>query len=163
MIQAGAAPVPDEVISCHAAHIVELTAFTESDGPVRRWIDAIATRHDVAHVAPGRWWILSEARLGAVTDGLDPKAVATVDLSSSRVAFRLRHPRWCDVIAKGCGIDLAGAAFVERSYAFTKLAHFDVLLRARQAAGGCDLYVSRSYADSLGGWLKDALAEFEKA
>lgn len=163
MIRVGAAPVPDDVISRHPAHIVELTAFTDSDGPVPRWIDAVATGRDVAHVAPRRWWILSERPLDAVTSGLDPEAVAAVDLSSSRVVLRLRHPRWRDVIAKGCGIDLAGEAFVERLYAVTKLAHFDVLLRAPQAAGGCDLYVSRSYADSLGGWLKDALAEFETA
>ncbi len=154
--------MPDPVISSHAAGILQVDALVYGEG-VRERVEAVRGA-DILEIAPRRWWLLSRdgARLAA-PDGLAPGAAAIVDLSSSRIVLRLRHPRWRDVVAKGCGIDVFGADFVRRRYAATLFARFNVLLRMPDGADGCDLYVARSGAESLRRWLEDALVEFETA
>jgi heterotetrameric sarcosine oxidase gamma subunit len=155
--------VPDAAISSHNAGIVQIAAFNGSGEAVSAIVGRMHDRADVVEIGPGRWWLISADDRAGALDGLDAGAAAVVDLSSSRIVVRLRHPRWRDVVAKGCGIDLSSARFVRQSYAATSFARFNVLLRVPDGKEGCDLYVARSCADSLRRWLEDALVEFGDA
>jgi heterotetrameric sarcosine oxidase gamma subunit len=155
--------VPDPVISSHAAGILQVDAL-DSGERVRGLVEGMRGHADIVEIAPRRWWLISgDGQRVGKPDGLAPGAAAIVDLSSSRIVLKLRHPRWRDVVAKGCGIDLAGADFARRGYAATLFARFNVLLRLAEGADGCDLYVARSCEGSLRRWLEDALVEFETA
>ncbi len=161
----------EAIVSRHEAGILQVAAFFGHGEAVAQFVSTIAGARklrvvpsertiDVIEVAPSRWWVLFNGDRPCC-DGLEPVEGCAVDLSSSRLRLALRHPRWREVLAKGCGIDLTGRHFTMAGHAMTAIGHYNVLLRVPEGIEGCDIYVGRSLALDLASWLADAVLEFE--
>ena len=87
-------------------------------------------------------------------------ADATVtDLSHGRTILRLEGEAAADVLAKGVAIDLDPAAFPTDRVAQSMIHHIDIVLH-RLGPDAFELWVLRSFAESLAEWLLEAGAEF---
>jgi sarcosine oxidase subunit gamma len=113
-------------------------------------------------IGPGQYLLVSPTRSGEALSAwlgsaLAPLGAVVVDLSHARAVLRLEGAAVCDVLAKGCPLD------VERleagSCAPTLVSHFNVLLHC-VGEGVVDVYVSRSFAAAFGEWVLRAGAEF---
>ena len=115
----------------------------------------------VLAVAPGRLLIAADspdmvARLEAALTAAD----ATVtDLSHGRTSLRLEGEAAADVLAKGVAIDLHPAAFPVDRVAQSMIHHIDIVLH-RVGPAAFELWVLRSFAQSLVEWLLEAGEEF---
>lgn len=98
-------------------------------------------------VAPGRWWLV-DAAVPEVSGG------SVVDLTDSRVVFRLSGPGAADVLAGLAAVDVSDAAFPPGAVAVTTGHHVPLLVHRAPDGAGCDLYVPRSCA----AWLRALLA-----
>ena len=117
-------------------------------------------------LGPDEWLIVAapgaetalEVELGeALAGGLG----SVVDSSANRTAIVLRGPAARDVLAKGCALDLHPRAFGPGRCAQTLLARAQVVLEQLDDAPAYRLLVRGSFADYLGTWLLDAMAEFQ--
>ena len=82
---------------------------------------------------------------------------SVVDLSSNRTILELTGPRARDVLMQGCLLDLHPRAFGPGRCAQTMLARAQVILEAT-AEDAYRIFVRRSFAVYLAGWLLDAIA-----
>jgi sarcosine oxidase, subunit gamma len=105
-------------------------------------------------VGPTEWLIVQHVRHAphAAADGL-----AVVDLSDGIVALDVRGPAVREVLSAGCGLDLHPQRFPPGRCARTRLGHVAVVVECLNEH--CfELYVARSQARYLSGWLADAAA-----
>jgi len=116
-------------------------------------------------MGPDRWLVVVpepsgsdlEARLRAA---LAVTRAAITDLGNGRIVLRIAGRRARDLLAKGSGIDLHGRAFPAGSCAQGLLGHVGALIHAVDAAPTFDLYIARSYAQTVWEWLTESAAEY---
>jgi methylglutamate dehydrogenase subunit D len=115
----------------------------------------------IATVAPGRYLVTGNAtdlvpRFEAALPASDG---AITDLSHGQAILRLEGEAAADVLARCVALDLDPAAFPAGRVARTAIHHVDVLIH-RLTATSFDLWVFRSFAESLAEWILDAGLEF---
>jgi sarcosine oxidase subunit gamma len=111
----------------------------------------------LAAVAPGRYLVAADAadavtRLEAALPATDG---AVTDLSHGRVILRLEGEAAADVLARCIALDLDPTAFPLGRAAQTMIHHVDVLVY-RVAETRFELWMLRSFAESLAEWILDA-------
>jgi sarcosine oxidase subunit gamma len=116
----------------------------------------------LAAVAPGRYLFATEtAGAAAQLEAALPSADGAVtDLSHGRVILRLEGEAAADVLARCIALDLDPAAFPPGRAAQTMIHHVDVLVH-RITETRFELWMLRSFAESIGEWILDAGLEFE--
>lgn len=115
-------------------------------------------------LSPDEFLLVSETVPGPVlvdllADLVDGSAGAVIDLSTNRTTLVLEGPSVLGVLRKGCPLDLHPRVFEVGSAVVTTLARVPVILR-RTGEQTYRLMPRASYADHLGRWLIDAMAEF---
>ncbi|HEX6442596.1 MAG TPA: sarcosine oxidase subunit gamma family protein [Stellaceae bacterium] len=98
-----------------------------------------------------------------VARALADRRAAVTDLSASRAIIEIAGPRACELLQKGCGLDLHPRAFEPGQCAQTLLARLPVIIDQLTAAPAYRVYVRRSSAQWLCEWLIDAADEFRLA
>lgn len=118
----------------------------------------------IAAVSPGRYFVSSTAPDLAprFASALAATEGAVTDISHGYAIFRLEGIAAEALLARCIAIDLDAAAFPPGRVARTPIHHIDVLLH-RLSVTAFDLWVSRSFAESLAEWILDAGAEFPTA
>jgi sarcosine oxidase subunit gamma len=116
-------------------------------------------------VGPGRWLVVAPERDGSDLEarllaGLAGTQGAITDLGNGRTVLRIAGPRGRDLLAKGSSIDFHGRAFPAGSCAQGLLGHVGALIHAVDAAPTFDLYIARSYAQTVWEWLGESAAEY---
>jgi sarcosine oxidase subunit gamma len=135
--------------------------------PTVAWLSAADAdgRVHALWTGPGDWLITCadaqridlEARLRAALGGMTG---ALTDVGHGFAVLNLSGPAAVDVLAQGCGIDLDPTVFTEGACAMTVLARMRVLIHRLPRGGGYDVYVERSYADSLWHFVTVAAMEY---
>lgn len=87
---------------------------------------------------------------------------SVVDLSANRSTLELNGPSARDLLEKGCPLDLHPRSFAVGDAYATTLAGVPVLLW-RTGAQSYRVLPRSSFADHVGRWLVDAMAEYEAA
>ena len=95
--------------------------------------------------------------LSAIVAG---SADAVVDLSANRTTFVLEGPAAREVLEKGCPLDLHPRTFTTGTAVNTNLGRVPVILH-QIGADAYRIFPRSSFADHLGRWLIDAMAEFK--
>lgn len=140
-----AAPLPATgglKLAAFSADIIEVSAYVAGAADARRRVAGIdlpacgrltrAAQQLVLSVRPGRWLMLSAPQ----APGLAARAWvaacadqgAVVDLSSALTPLLFTGARVREVLARGCRLDLAGAALQEGRAAATVMAQVAVIL-----------------------------------
>jgi heterotetrameric sarcosine oxidase gamma subunit len=102
------------------------------------------------------WWIAAgSASMVRLAQELPAAAGTVTMLSAGRVRIRITGPAARDVLAKGIALDLHPAAFQVGRSAQTGLHHTGVFLE-RVGDDSYEIYVQRTYAESIWEWLIDA-------
>lgn len=114
----------------------------------------------ICRIAPDTWLLLSALHeapelLDAVRTACGKRACAITDMSDAYVTLALDGPRAAAVLARGCSIDLAPAAFRPDACARTRLAQLPVVVR-RVTVERFECVVDRSAAQYLFDWMQDA-------
>ncbi|MFD7073721.1 sarcosine oxidase subunit gamma [Nocardioides sp. NPDC059952] len=127
----------------------------------------VAAGHDVVvlWLSPDEYLVISQSVAGStlvsyLRAGVSEGAAAVVDLSANRTTLRLEGPSAQAVLEKGCPLDLHPRAFGTGTAVATNIGRVPVLLWKL----GTDSYrilPRASFADYLGRWLIDAMAEFK--
>lgn len=91
----------------------------------------------------------------AVRAGCGRRSFAVTDVSDAHVTITVDGAQAAQLIARGCGLDLAPGAFGNSSCSRTRLAQLPVVLR-RLALEKFECLVDRSAAQWLYDWLQDA-------
>ena len=113
--------------------------------------------------SPDEWLIVAPdgSDIGSrLADACADIHVAITDVSESRTVITLSGEHARDVLAKGCALDLHTRSFAVDDFAPSALAPMHVIQHLRSDAPEFDLYVHRSFAESLWLWLEDAAAEY---
>jgi sarcosine oxidase subunit gamma len=108
-------------------------------------------------VAPDRVWILAESAAALPAAAAESWASALC-LTHGRRRYRLVGSRCMEVLAKGIALDLDGSGLASGRAAQTQLHRVPVVLHRREAQS-FDLFVPRSFSESLEAWLADAARE----
>ncbi len=112
-------------------------------------------------LGPDQWLIVAPADdAPPLAAALAHRAASVVDASDLRAVFELAGPHACDVLRKGCAIDLHARVFRPGDCAATALARVRVALHQPDARPAYRIYVERSYAPYLWDWLLDAAGEY---
>lgn len=113
---------------------------------------------------PERWLVAGERAANAgLAEELARRAggaAAVTDLGHARSVIRLAGSPAPTVLAKGCALDLGPASMRPGRVAATALARLPIFLHAVEDRPAFDIYVYRSYAQSLWDWLLQSAAEF---
>ena len=117
----------------------------------------------VLWLSPDEFLVVADGDSAALTDLL-VEAVASgpgsaTDLSANRTTFELTGPSARDVLEKGCSLDLHPRAFAVGAAYLTALGSVPVVLWQTDVESYRILPRS-SFADFLGRWLLDAMAEY---
>ncbi len=118
---------------------------------------------EVLWLGPDEWLVVgpdgSEVgkRLG---EALKDTHAAATEVSESRTLIALSGPHARDVLAKGCALDLHPSKFAAGQCAQSTLGHIHIILHQRTNEPEFDIFVHRSFAESLWQWLEDAAAEY---
>lgn len=115
----------------------------------------------IAAVAPGRFLLAAAADDLAekFEAALPANDAAVTDISHGRVILRLEGRAAANVLATSVALDLDPSAFPPGRVAQTMIHHVDVVLH-RQNETRFDLWVLRSFAESLAEWLVDQALPF---
>jgi sarcosine oxidase subunit gamma len=143
---------PDTLKTVQAVLISELL---DEDAPP---IGSALVRSEtvVASVAPGRYMLAGPVNLVARLDAALPAADGTLtDLSHGRVILRLEGDGARRVLQSCAMVDLDPATFPVGRLAQTAIHHIDVLIH-RVDETAFEIWVLRSFAESLSEWLLDA-------
>lgn len=106
------------------------------------------------------WWIAARGDSMIRLARELPAAAGTVTmLSAGRVRLRITGPQARDVLARGISLDLHPAVFQVGRGAQTGLHHTGVFLE-RVGDDSYEIYVQRTYAESIWEWLIDAALPF---
>lgn len=127
----------------------------------------VATGHDVVvlWLSPDDYLVISQSVAGStlvsyLRAGVSEGGAAVVDLSANRTTLRLEGPSARAVLEKGCPLDLHPRAFVTGTAIATNIGRVPVLLW-KVDTDSYRILPRASYADYLGRWLIDAMAEFK--
>ena len=119
---------------------------------------------DILWLGPDEWLVTAPDGASVGDDlatALSDVHCAVTDVSESRTIIVLSGKHARDVLAKGCALDFHPRSFVVGQCAQSMLAHNHVILHQRSIAPAYDVYVHRSFAESLWQWLEDAAAEYD--
>jgi sarcosine oxidase subunit gamma len=116
-------------------------------------------------LGPDEWLVVTpdgkaEALAKKLLEKLQGQAAAVVEVSEARAVIGLAGPRARDVLSHGCSLDLHPRAFGPGRCAQTLLSRVPIILDQRDGAPSYDIYVHRSFAEHLWGWLEDAGAGY---
>ncbi|NGN92007.1 sarcosine oxidase subunit gamma [Nocardioides sp. KC13] len=128
----------------------------------------VATGHDVVvlWLSPDEFLVISQSVAGStlvsyLRAGLsEGGAAAVVDLSANRTTLRLEGPSAQAVLEKGCPLDLHPRVFAPGTAVATNIGRVPVILW-KVDLDSYRILPRSSYADYLGRWLVDAMAEFK--
>lgn len=114
----------------------------------------------VARLAPDSWlflaaWHAAPALMAALRAACARRLFALTDLSDANATIAVEGPRAIEILARGCGLDIAMLA--DDACLRTRFAQLPVVLR-RAAAERYELLVDRAVAKYLFDWLQDAAA-----
>lgn len=114
----------------------------------------------ICRTAPDTWVLTSAQHaatdlIGAVRDGCRRRAFAVTDVSDASVTLAIEGPQAADLLARGCGLDLADAVFGQDACARTRLAQLPAMIR-RVSHERFEVLVDRCAAAWLHDWLLDA-------
>ena len=121
---------------------------------------------DVLWLGPDEWLIVAPDGSDAgprLAEALKNIHAAVTDVSESRTVIVLSGDHARDVLAKGCALDLHPDKFAVGQCAQSTLAHIHIILQMRSDVPEFDVYVHRSFAESMWLWLEDAAAEYKPA
>jgi heterotetrameric sarcosine oxidase gamma subunit len=110
-------------------------------------------------IAPRRFWFIADEGTN-LRCSIDPDLGCLLSLSESRMRLRLTGPHTFDILAACVAIDWQEA---KPGHAFQTGFHHVPVLALRTAADACDLFVPRSFAQSLAEWVADIAAPYEAA
>jgi sarcosine oxidase subunit gamma len=113
-------------------------------------------------IAPDTWLLISSLHeaadlLDAARTACRRKTSAITDLSDANVTIALDGPRAADLLARGCGLNLAATTFGIDASTRTRLAQLPVMLR-RLTLERFECVVDRAAAQYLYDWMQDAAA-----
>lgn len=116
---------------------------------------------DLLWAGPSQWLAVSvrpamPAELAADLQGF----VAVSDQTDARATLRLRGPRVCDALAKGCPVDLHPRAFRRGDTLITAIGGIGVQVWWADVDDALHLAVPRSMAGSFWSWLVTSANEF---
>lgn len=116
----------------------------------------------VLWLGPDEWLVTAtEGGEGGLGERLVRIEGGTVsDLSSSRAVIAVSGPAARQLLEAGCGLDLHPRAFAAGDCAQTLLAHVPVIIDQVAPAPVYRVFVRRSLARWLAGWMIDAAAGF---
>ena len=122
----------------------------------------------VLWLGPDEWLVSGPAAgAGVLADtlrtSLAGKHHALCDVSAMYATLALSGPRACEVLMKGCRLDLHPRAFPAGTCVQTALAKAQVILHQTDDAPAYEITVRNSFAHYLATWLLDALAEYRRA
>lgn len=153
-----------------AGSILQVQAWPETDEIVRRVISAELAGAEappvgdaltvsgitVAATAPGRYLIAGEAPdLAERFAGALPSEYGAVsDITHGRVILRLEGEAAADVLSTSVALDLDTSVFPAGRVVQTMIHHVDVVIH-RRSETHFELWVLRSFAESLAEWLLD--------
>ena len=127
----------------------------------------VAAGHDVVvlWLSPDEFLVISQSVAGStlvsyLRAGVSEGGAAVVDLSANRTTLRLEGPSARAVLEKGCPLDLHPRSFAEGTAVVTNIGRVPVILW-KVEADSYRILPRASYADFLGRWLIDAMAEFK--
>jgi sarcosine oxidase subunit gamma len=132
--------------------------------PDRHGLVTTGSGRSVLWLSPDEFLVVSEEPTEnlvlALHKALQDSPGSVIDLSANRTTFELAGPSARGVLEKGCPIDLHPRAFKEGTAVNTNIGHVPVILR-KVGAETYHLYPRSSFADYLGRWLVDAMAEYK--
>lgn len=127
----------------------------------------VAIGHDVTvlWLSPDEYLVISQSVGGStlvsyLRAGAAAGDSAVLDLSANRTTLRLEGPSARAVLEKGCPLDLHPRAFSPGTAVATSIGRVPVLLWKVEDES-YRILPRASYADFLGRWLIDAMAEFK--
>lgn len=127
----------------------------------------VATGHDVVvlWLSPDEFLVVSTSVAGStlvsyLRAGVSEGGAAVVDLSANRTTLRLEGPSARAVLEKGCPLDLHPRVFAPGTAVATNIGRVPVILW-KVDTDSYRILPRASYADFLGRWLVDAMAEFK--
>ena len=114
----------------------------------------------VARLAPDSWlflsaWHAAPALMAVLRAACARQPFALTDLSDANATLAVEGPRAIEILARGCGLDIAMLA--DDACLRTRFAQLPVVLR-RAATDRYELIVDRAVAQYLFDWLQDAAA-----
>lgn len=122
---------------------------------------AAASGATIAAIAPGRFLLSAEADdlIQKFEAALPASDAAVTDISHGRVILKLEGQAAANVLATSVALDLDLSAFPPGRVAQTMIHHVDVVMQ-RRSETRFDLWVLRSFAESLAEWLLDQAVPF---
>lgn len=127
----------------------------------------VATGHDVIvlWLSPDDYLVISQSVAGStlvsyLRAGVSEGGAAVVDLSANRTTLRLEGASAQAVLEKGCPLDLHPRAFTPGTAVASTIGRVPVILW-KVDTDSYRILPRASYADYLGRWLIDAMAEFK--
>ena len=119
-------------------------------------------------LGPDEWLVvtppIAQIRLSeSLEAALRGKHAAVTDLTGGQTVITLSGPRVCDVLAKGCPLDLHPSVFKPGHCAQTLVAKANVTIRCVDDSPSFELVVRRSFAEYTALWLHDAALEYGPA
>ncbi|WP_415855317.1 sarcosine oxidase subunit gamma [Sinomonas sp. G460-2] len=134
--------------------------------PARCGEVSVGTGSSVFWLAPDEFLVVSSTdpaeATAALAEALGAEPGSAVDLSANRTTFELSGTSARDVLEKGCPLDLHPRAFAVGAAYVTQLGPVPVLLW-KTGPETWEVCPRASFADYLGRWLLDAMAEFKTA
>lgn len=164
--------MPDAAVRIRAIPqrgVVQLTSYALTSAPITPPCEGVGGRDmRVLTLAPGEWWIISDALTGPqLVERLRPQLkacdIAAVDLSFALKALCIEGSAARELLAKGCGIDFHPRCFPRGLAIRTRFAQAAVTLECLDdPSPRFELHVGRSYLAWLRSWLDDAAVEFQQ-
>lgn len=146
------------------AHGAKAASVLDCELPLaaNTWIAGKDT--SVLWLGPDEWLIVapdgrSDALITSLDNSLGSVHHAVTDLSANRTIIEIAGSDARVVLAKGCPIDLHGAAFKPPQCAQTLIAKSQMLLQCMNALPVFRVLVRISFAPYVAEWLLDAAAE----
>jgi heterotetrameric sarcosine oxidase gamma subunit len=129
--------------------------------PVRPGMKSGQAQAQIYAIARGQYWIVASdsSWLAQLARAVPSGVGAATLLSHSRVRIAVEGAPAIRLLAKGIAIDLHPEVFSIGAFALTGLHHTGILLE-RSARDRYELYVQRTFAASIWGWLVDAALPF---
>jgi sarcosine oxidase subunit gamma len=132
--------------------------------PARCGTVATAEGCSVLWLSPDEFLVVSDGQpasaTSALVEALEGDPGSAVDLSANRTTFELAGPMAREVLEKGCPLDLHPRAFEAGTAYVTLIGSVPVILW-KVADEVYRILPRSSFADFLGRWLLDAMAEFK--
>ena len=119
----------------------------------------------VLWLGPDEWLVVTPdgKELGLakkLLERLQGQTAVVTEVSEARAVIGLAGAKARDLLSHGCSLDLHPRVFSPGQCAQTLLARLPIILHQREVAPSYDVYVARSLAEYLWGWITDAGAGY---